>query len=285
MVRVKKFTLENALQRCLVSSRTILAVNIFDYMSLRMLAASFGEAGHPVIAQCSTRLFQQYRPAEVVAWREALKSPNVWLHLDHCDDPALMESCARAGFDSVMFDGSKLPLKENIRASRQAFQRTRRKAPGVLVECEIGHVKGVEDGFGSDHAPTASLSVEAVLEFHDRVQPDTLAVGFGNMHGHYKGDEVFDLTLMRSVARALPGVPLVLHGGSGLPMPVVRQLVRGGHCKLNISTDLKLFWMQAVQAVVSEGRLDSPLAVTGHLQHQLGAFFLQLQKKYRACLL
>lgn len=263
----------------------MLAVNIFDYLSFRALAVSFAAAKRPVIAQCSARLFKQYAPEEVVAWRTGLGLGGVWLHLDHCDDFALLARCAEAGFDAVMFDGSHHPLAENIRRSAKAVAVAKDAAPSVLVECEIGHVPGVEDGFGAD-VSSRMPRLDDVLEFHRRVKPDLLAVGFGNMHGHYRGDETFDLELVREVGRVLPRVPLVLHGGSGLELHLVRRLVRWGHCKLNISTDLKQFWMRLLKDdIPHRANLDSPLAVASYQQEELNRFFSALQKKYRLCLL
>ncbi len=286
LINKGKPSLASCIKRCQADGKTVLSINIFDYISFRALAHSFSGAGHPVIAQCSSRLFKQYAPSEVVAWREALKLRNVWLHLDHCEDIELLKRCVIAGFDSVMYDGSSLPLAENIKRSKAAVSSAKRLSPTVLVECEIGHVHGVEDGFGSDERVGGALKVDDVLAFYDAVSPDLLAVGFGNMHGQYKGDEVFDLKLMAAVAKKLPSVPLVLHGGSGMALPLVRKLIGWGHCKLNISTDLKHFWMGMLQGVASVGtKYDSPLAVTNHMQREIGVFFNQLQKKYKSCLL
>ena len=274
------------IQKCVNSKKTLLSINVFDYISFRALALSFAGTSRSVIAQFSARIFRQYDPGEIVAWRDALRFHHLWLHLDHCNDVSLLQRCARAGFDAVMFDGSHLPLKENIRASRSALHAVKRVAPRTLVECEIGHVHGVEDGFGQQKKHQNNLPLEDVLKFYTQVRPDLLAVGFGNMHGYYKGNETFDLKLMRAVGQALPHVPLVLHGGSGMALPLVRKLIQWGHCKLNISTDLKQFWMDMLNRLPSERpKLDSPIAITQHLQTQLERFFAQLQKKYDSCLL
>jgi ketose-bisphosphate aldolase len=274
------------IQTCINSRKVLLSVNVFDYISFRALALSFASASRPVIAQFSARIFQQYDPGEIVAWRAALGFRHLWLHLDHCHDVSLVQRCAHAGFDAVMFDGSRLPLNENIRASRSALRAVKRIAPDVLVECEIGHVHGVEDGFGRKKKDKNNLQLEDVLKFHAQVVPDLLAVGFGNMHGHYQGNEIFDLKLMRAVGQALPHVPLVLHGGSGMTLPLVRRLIQWGHCKLNISTDLKQYWMNMLNDLSSvRPELDSPVATTQYMRIQLERFFIQLQRKYNSCLL
>lgn len=280
---MKPTTLARSISACQAARRTMLAVNVFDFDSLAALGANFAGAGRPVIAQFSSRFFRLHSPATVVGWRQCLGLPGLWLHLDHCEDPELFEECAAAGFDAVMFDGSAHPLTENIRRSRLAVRRARRRNPRVLVECEIGHVAGVEDGVGSDEPGAGLPKVEDVLRFHAAVQPQLLAVGFGNKHGHYLGGDFFDLALMRGVHRALPGVPLVLHGGSGMPMKVVRALVAGGHCKMNISTDLKVHWMQSLAAVASTCK--SPLEAEAALRSGLDRFFAGLRRKYDSLLL
>lgn len=260
----------------------MLAVNVFDFDSLESLATTFGRKGRPVMAQFSARFFQLHSPATVVAWRKAIPGVELWLHLDHCADLELFEACAAAGFDSVMFDGSESPLPQNIVASQRAIRLARRRNLRVLVECEIGHVSGVEDGMGSDGPGHGIPTLTEVLAYYAAVQPDLFAVGFGNKHGHYRGGDFFDLELMKQVGRALPRVPLVLHGGSGMPLPIVRRLVRGGHCKLNISTDLKVAWIELLRRTAAQ--TDSPLAAVRMLRQGLQEFFAGLEKKYRSIL-
>ncbi|MBX3739276.1 MAG: class II fructose-bisphosphate aldolase [Candidatus Didemnitutus sp.] len=273
-------SLATALSSSRARGAALLAVNVFDFESLSALAREFSNRGTPVIAQFSARFFSLHEPTEVVAWKRLVARNRLWLHLDHCADHALFRRCVRAGFDSVMFDGSGLPLQENIRESRSAVRIAHRLRGDVLVECEIGHVAGVEDGMGSDHKQMIP-ALEDVVSYYHAVQPDTLAVGFGNMHGHYRGNEHFDLELMRQVAHALPRTPLVLHGGSGMDLKIVRRLVCGGHCKLNISTDLKVAWMDVLKSAAQAG---SPLEACGLLRVRSGAFFRGLRRKYRSIL-
>jgi fructose-bisphosphate aldolase class II len=242
-----KNSLAGELKRCRREGRALLAINVFSYDSFAALTGVFGATATPVIAQFSAKFFCRQSPVTVARWREALGCRNLWLHLDHCTDRTLIAACAAAGFDSVMFDGSHGDLARNIRDSRAAVAVAKRANPRVLVECEIGPVPGVEDGAGSERPSSGSLGLAEVVEFHRAVQPDLLAVGFGNMHGHYRGDERFDLALMRQVGDALRRTPLVLHGGSGMDVKIVRRLVEWGHCKINISTDLKSAWMDALR--------------------------------------
>ncbi len=275
-------TLYQGLARCRHERRAVLAVNVFGYDSFGSLATTFAASGTPVIGQFSARFFKHTSPATVVRWREEFRRPGIWLHLDHCEEEALVLECARAGFDSVMYDGSAGPLAENVAKSAAIVRAVKQAAPDSLVECEIGHVAGVEDGFGHDHASGRVPLLEEVLAFQAEVRPDMLAVGFGNMHGHYKGNERFDLALMRKVGKALPMVPMVLHGGSGMALPIVQTLVNHGHCKINISTDLKVAWMDAARRIL--GRSGSPLDAMADLRGFQDQFFTDLHGKYASVL-
>lgn len=272
----------DTIRRCKAENRALLSVNVFDYQTFRALGNVFHRADRPVIAQFSAALFQQYEPREIVGWKETAAHP-VWLHLDHCSDMELFAQCVDAGFDSVMFDGSHRPLSENIAASAEAVRIAKSRNPGVLIECEIGAVGGVEDGFGTDEAGKLP-TVEEVEHFFAAVEPDLLAVGFGNKHGHYRGTEKFDLALLEEVTRRLPHVPFVLHGGSGMDLELVGRIVGWGHVKLNISTDLKVFWLDLLRTAAGR-EFSSPIAAGAHMRQELETFFERLLRKYESCLL
>ena len=272
-----------ALKVCRRRQKAVLAINIFSYDSFCGLAMAFAAAKAPVIAQFSARFFRTTAPATVAQWRDVFHPRGVWLHLDHCEEEQLVLECARAGFDSVMYDGSAAPVAENADRSAAIVRAVRRAAPRALVECEIGHVAGVEDGFGQDDLAGRVPRLEEVMSFHEKVRPDMLAVGFGNMHGHYDGSERFDLALMRRVGKALPRVPLVLHGGSGMALPVVRTLVYHGHCKVNISTDLKVAWLGGARNILAKA--GSPMESMDALQTFQAQFFTDLHRKYASLLL
>ena len=277
-------TLRKALAEARHRARSILSINVFDYQTFRALASSFQSVGRPVMAQFSAKFFDRTTPAEVVAWRKTVGT-EIALHLDHCNSVELLIQCTQAGFDSVMYDGSSLPLKDNIRQTLEAKGAIKQVNPDVLFEAEVGHVAGVEDGFGAETGGE-STRLEDVLEFFREVEPDLLAVGFGNMHGHYKGTEKFDLELMEAVHRSLPDVLKVLHGGSGMSLSIVEKLVGWGHCKINISSDLKSFWLETSRQILNDPRdSSSPIAATQEMDRRLLVFFKELQEKYKSCLL
>lgn len=166
-------------------------------------------------------------------------------HLDHCLDLELIEECVRAGWDSVMIDASSLPLDENISRTKEVVAMAH--AAGVFVEGEVGEVRGVEDGF--DPAESGShpkVTVDDVATFVAQTGVDLMAVGVGTQHGFYQdGPPVIDMDLLRAVHRRCPEVPLVLHGGSGIPMEQIRETVRSGVRKINVSTEIKAAYLEA----------------------------------------
>ena len=166
---------------------------------------------------------------------EAMPVPAV-MHLDHgYTFPALVKAI-RAGFNSVMFDGSALPFEENIARTRHVVDVAH--AVGVQVEAELGNIGGAEGaGPGTGVALT---DPDKAVEFVERIECDTLAVAIGTAHGVYKKKPQLDfdrLAVMRKKVR----VPLVLHGGTGVPDEGIRRCVALGISKINVYTQLNLW--------------------------------------------
>lgn len=156
----------------------------------------------------------------------------VALHLDHGKTLDSVEAALAAGFTSVMIDASEEPFAENIRISAIARGMC---PPGVALEAELGSIGGKEDEVGPEHASTTDPA--QVAEFVDRVRPDMLAVSVGNVHG-VAPDARIDFELLAEV-QAASTVPLVIHGGSGLPAHQFARLHEYGVVKVNIASDLR----------------------------------------------
>lgn len=169
------------------------------------------------------------------------------LHLDHTYEMDIIKSAMAAGFHSVMIDGSKLPYEENIALTRQVTQYAHDR--DVAVEAELGSIGGTDTlETGDDHS--SYTQPEQAAEFARRTQCDALAVSVGTAHGVYNvKSPKLDFDRIEKI-RSLSPVPLVLHGGSGLPPATVEQAIRmggkGGVCKLNIATDLELIFQETM---------------------------------------
>jgi len=188
--------------------------------------------------------------ANVAYIREAAASAKVpvSLMLDH---GASFEQCIRAislGFTDVMFDGSKLPLEENIAQTKLVVRAAR--AVGVAVEAELGHV-GSGNEYQSFGAKRAGFTDPAVVErFAAETDVDFLAVAIGTAHGVYQGDPHLDLELLAAIRRRV-AIPLVMHGGSGLSDAQFRSAIECGVAKINVATEL---FMTAAKRIVSAAR-------------------------------
>ena len=158
----------------------------------------------------------------------------VALHLDHGTYEGA-KAAIEAGFTSVMFDGSHYPFEENLEKSKEIIALAHSK--GISVECEVGGIGGSEDGVTSagEKADPEECRVIANLGV------DFLAAGIGNIHGIYPADwKGLDLEVLAKIQEATSGKPLVLHGGTGIPFPMVRSAIERGVSKVNINTDLQL---------------------------------------------
>lgn len=163
----------------------------------------------------------------------------VAVHLDHGPDLGTLRAAARAGFTSLMFDGSTAPLERNIRDTRAAAALALEY--GLALEAELGHVGGREPGVATSEAiPTDPA---AARRFVDETRVDALAVSVGTAHG--LAGRV-DLALVRELRAAARGLPLVLHGGSGVDPAALRDCVRAGVRKLNVSSEIHAAFARAL---------------------------------------
>ena len=170
---------------------------------------------------------------------------NVCLHLDHGSS---VESCKKAidaGFTSVMIDASKYPYDENVRITKEVVDYAHSK--GVTVEAEIGHVGGVEDNVCSD---ILLADYDECIRFVNDTGIDSLAPAIGTVHGIYKGELKIDYELIKKLSDSLT-IPLVMHGGSGLELDILKKCVEYGINKINVNSDLQKVWHDAVKDFIN----------------------------------
>lgn len=165
----------------------------------------------------------------------------VALHLDHGSSVENCKKAIDAGFSSVMIDASKYSLEENIKMTKQVTQYAYIK--NVSVEAEIGAVGGEEDGVADE---LAYAKVEDAIKIVNETNIDALAPALGSVHGLYKGEPKLDFDRMIRI-RDLVNIPLVLHGGSGIPDELIKKAISCGICKININTELQIAWSKGVR--------------------------------------
>lgn len=168
------------------------------------------------------------------------------LHLDHGTTLAQVEECLAAGFTAIMLDASRESFEKNLALSKAAAEMAHaRKVP---VEAELGHVGGCEGELAGMDVTDAHLTDPQEAErFVRETGVDCLAVAIGTVHGDYRGAPNIRLDRLRQVAAAVD-VPLVLHGGSGTPAPILREAIRLGISKINICTDIHKTWLSGIAA-------------------------------------
>ena len=229
------------------------AVGAFNVENMEMVQAvvSAAEELHaPVILQTTPGTLnyadENYFFANVRTAAERAGVPVV-LHLDHGDSFARTMKAFRAGYTSVMIDGSRLPFEENVVVTRLVTDACH--AAGVPVEAELGTVGGKEDDLAVVKDSPYTDPQEAA-EFAGRTGIDSLAVGIGTAHGFYKGEPCVDLERLRMI-RAAVDIPLVLHGTSGVPDETVAEAVKRGICKVNYATELRVAFSEGVKTVMA----------------------------------
>ncbi len=177
----------------------------------------------------------------------------VCFHLDHGESLQTVMRAIRAGFTSVMFDGSHNPLDENIALTKEVVKVA--KTINVSVEAEIGHVGGEAVGEKAPIAHAASkemfTNVDEAARFVNETGVDALAVAIGNVHGFYKGEPDLDFERLAQIHSAVD-IPLVLHGGSGISDDDFRRAVSLGICKINFYTEMSAGAVARIKQYLTE---------------------------------
>ncbi|MBD5168758.1 MAG: class II fructose-1,6-bisphosphate aldolase [Oscillibacter sp.] len=237
------------------------AVGAFNAENMEMVQAIIAAAEElkaPVIVQTtpSTISYASTKMYQSMVLAEAQKaSVPVVMHLDHGDSYARCIDAIRAGYTSVMIDGSKLPFEENIALSKKVEEAA--AAAGVDVEAELGTVGGKEDGHVVLDADAIYTKPAQAKEFAERSGVQFLVVAIGTAHGFYKGEPKLDFDRLEEI-RKVVDIPLVLHGASGVPDEMVRRAIGLGICKVNFATELRAAYTAGVRTVLTAGQVYDP---------------------------
>ncbi len=231
----------------------VAAFNVFNYESIAWAIQAAEEEGIPVIIQFYPG-FDEYIPLSTVAaavkdLARSAKIP-VGLHLDHSFSYEQALSGIRHGFLSVMIDGSRLSFEDNVDLTSQVVKAAH--ALGVEVEGEIGCVGSgsrLDDFKKSDFF----TDPEEARLFVERTQVDSLAVSIGNAHGYYAADPSLDIGRLKRI-KGMVEVPLVLHGGTGIPDEQMVEAVQAGINKVNIATEYLRVFYDSLKQVMEENK-------------------------------
>ena len=172
----------------------------------------------------------------------------VAIHLDHGTYEGCLK-CVEAGFSSIMFDGSKYPIEENVEKTKELIKICREK--GMSLEAEVGSIGGEEDGVigAGECADPKECKMIADLGV------DMLAAGIGNIHGKYPANwQGLSFETLDAVQQLTGDMPLVLHGGTGIPDDMIKKAISLGVAKINVNTECQLAFADATRKYIEEGK-------------------------------
>lgn len=170
----------------------------------------------------------------------------VAIHLDHGSSVEVCKKMIDAGFTSVMIDASHFPLEENIAKTKEVVEYARKRG-NISVEAELGRVGGQEEHVVAE---TMYAVPEECVKMVKETNIDCLAPALGSVHGPYHGEPKLGFKEMEEIA-CLVKIPLVLHGGSGIPDFQIRKAIECGTCKINVNTECQQAWTKIVREVVA----------------------------------
>ena len=256
-------------KKALEGGYAIGAYNVNNMEILQGIAEAAEETQSPIILQVSAGARKYANQTYLIKLVEAALATTtvpIALHLDHGADFEICKACIDGGFSSVMIDGSRFPLEENIALTKKVVEYAHER--GVSVEAELGKLAGVEDDVKVSAADSTYTDPQEAVRFVKETGCDSLAIAIGTSHGAYKfkGEAKLDFKRLEEIKSALaeagfPNYPLVLHGSSsvpaefvakcnkfggnlpnaqGVPEDMLNYASKHGVAKINIDTDLRL---------------------------------------------
>lgn len=228
------------------------AVGAFNGTTLEGIRAIIGaaeELQRPVIlqhAQSHDTIIDLNEIAPLMLHYARSASVPVAVHLDHGSTFKRCMEAIRAGFTSVMYDASARPFEQNLMETAEIVKAAH--SVGVSVEAELGHVANVNEDPGEDNIYTDPALAE---EFVKRTGVDCLAVAFGTVHGLYVKQPKLDLSIVTQISEK-NGIPLVMHGGSGVSGDNYRRAIKEGICKINYYTYMNTAGGNAARSFVKQ---------------------------------
>jgi fructose-bisphosphate aldolase class II len=240
----------------LKNSAAVGAFNVILLEHAEAIVAGAEKVKLPVVLQISQNCVDYHGALKPIALASKAIAQdslvNVSLHLDHAESELLVQEALDLGFDSIMFDGSKLDYSSNVQASIRMAQLCRQY--GATIEVELGEVGG-KDGV---HAPGVRTNPVEAQAFVEATGVDLLAVAVGSSHAMTTRDATLDFELISQIAKTV-SVPLVLHGSSGVSDEDLQRAVRAGMRKVNIATHLNHLFTDEIREILnSDSKIVDP---------------------------
>ena len=258
------------------SGAAIGAFNVILLEHAEAIISGAQNAQLPVILQISQNAIKYHGALEPISLATlscaAAASVPTSVHLDHAENTELIRQALDLGYDSIMFDGSKLEFAENVRTSREMTELAHKY--GATIEVELGEIGG-KDGV---HAPGVRTNPSDAKSFVEETGVDLLAVAVGSSHAMTSRDAQLDFELITQIHAVVP-VPLVLHGSSGVSDPDLQSAVRAGMSKINIATHLNHVFSDSIRSTLAgDPKLVDPRKYVGVGRTQVALEITRLLK-------
>lgn len=243
---------KNMLKEAQRAGYAVPAFNIHNLETMQVVVETAAEMRSPVIMAGTPGTFSYAGTGNVIAIAKDLAK--AWdhplaIHLDHHENIDDIHHKVQAGVRSVMIDGSHLTYEQNITLVRQVVTISHRY--DASVEAELGRLGGAEDNVVVDAKDVLYTHPDQARDFAKRTGIDSLAVAIGTAHGLYYGKPDLDFQRLAAIRDRLD-IPLVLHGASGLPEADIRKAISLGVCKVNVATELKIAFSDALKNYLAE---------------------------------
>lgn len=241
-------TLQEIIGMAEAGNYCIPAFNVYNIETAMGVIKAAQEQKAPVIMQVYPRLLNEevgYYLAPVVIAAARKATVPVCFHLDHGPSESEVMKALRWGATGIMLDGSAHSFEENVSLTKHIVDTC--AAIGIGVEGELGHVGSVNDDTMEEYTDPKEAA-----EFVKRTGVTCLAVLIGNAHGHYKKEPKLDIERVKTIREATGGLPLVLHGGSGIPDEQVKAAIAAGVRKMNIGTDVCCAFADGTKATLED---------------------------------
>jgi len=252
--------------------------NAYNYETIRgIVEAGIQNQCEGTIVAFGTKYLENMELADVKTITAAIAARTdipIALHLDHCDSIEIIRQAIDAGFTSVMYDGSALPFAQNVANTRLVCELAH--AACVSVEAELGSLAAGEHSHeGTKEDREIYTDPDQAAEFVAQTGVDALAVSIGTVHGIYKGKPNIRVDILKAIHEKV-SIPLVLHGGSGIPEETITECIKNGICKINVNTEISMYSVEKIADILCGGARPH-LSVIGKKQQQ---FVSEVVTKY-----
>jgi fructose-bisphosphate aldolase class II len=275
-VQVSQLSSLEIIEKANITGTAVGAFNVILLEHAEAIISGAEAAALPVILQISQNAVKYHGTLAPISLATlscaSVSSVQTSVHLDHAEDTELIREALDLGYDSIMYDGSKLDFAENIETSKK--MATLAHSYGATIEVELGEIGG-KDGV---HAPGIRTKPSDAKSFVEETGVDLLAVAVGSSHAMTSRDAELDFHLIAEIHRTI-SIPLVLHGSSGVSDSDLQSAIRGGMRKINIATHLNHVFSDSVRAILaSDPALVDPRKYIGSGRKEVASEITRLLK-------